>query len=320
MLLSGLGMGLTTYSSQSKLSKVTALKEQLFKLNTLANELKTSSDKLSQFARSYANTRNERWLGLFNYVLLVRQGKVPLPSEYTLDYWDKLSAPNVPLPQIDTNSTGTSIIDRLEQTGIQPIELAKLRNALAKSDALVNLESRAFNAMKGLTQDQFGNWNVQGEPNFELARKILFSDEYFAAKANIMTEIEQAYHSVESRLNNQVKRLKEEYEVVHFANSILIILLVSNIIISFYLLWSLYIKPVATIQRQVVQNVKDKNLNFKLNESVRGELSVFTKSMNFLLENISEQLNFNTIMKDFGMALRGKKRPPSPRRRTVTIP
>ncbi|ALO41185.1 Multi-sensor hybrid histidine kinase [Pseudoalteromonas phenolica] len=309
MLLSGLGMGLTTYSSQSKLSKVTALKEQLFKLNTLANELKTSSDKLSQFARSYANTRNERWLGLFNYVLLVRQGKVPLPSEYTLDYWDKLSAPNVPLPQIDTNSTGTSIIDRLEQTGIQPIELAKLRNALAKSDALVNLESRAFNAMKGLTQDQFGNWNVQGEPNFELARKILFSDEYFAAKANIMTEIEQAYHSVESRLNNQVKRLKEEYEVVHFANSILIILLVSNIIISFYLLWSLYIKPVATIQRQVVQNVKDKNLNFKLNESVRGELSVFTKSMNFLLENISEQLNFNTIMKDFGMALRGKKDP-----------
>ena len=163
--------------------------------------------------------------------------------------------------------------------------------------------------MKGLRQDEFGNWNIKGDPDFALARQILFSDDYFTAKANIMTEIEQAYHSVESRLNNQMHKLKEEYEVVHFANTVLIVLLVSNIIISFYLLWSLYIKPVATIQKQVVQNVKEKNLNFKLNESVRGELSIFTKSMNFLLENISEQLNFNTIMKDFGMALRGKKDP-----------
>ncbi len=309
MLFSGLGMGLTTYTSQSKLSEITLLKEQLFKLNNLANELKTSSDKLSQFARSYANTRNKRWLDLFDYVLLLRQGKVPLPSEYTLDYWDKLSAPNMPLPQIDQSIKGKSIIERLENTGIQPIELARLRNALAQSDALVNLENRAFNAMKGLKQDEFGNWNIIGDPDFVLARQILFSDDYFAAKANIMTEIEQAYHSVESRLNNQMHQLKEDYEVVHFANTVLIILLVSNILISFYLLWSLYIKPVATIQKQVVQNVKEKNLNFKLNESVRGELSVFTKSMNFLLENISEQLHFNTIMKDFGMALRGKKDP-----------
>lgn len=309
MLLSGLGMGLTTYTSQSKLSEITLLKEQLFKLNNLANELKTSSDKLSQFARSYANTRNKRWLDLFDYVLLLRQGKVPLPAEYTLDYWDKLSAPNVPLPQIDKTIKGISIIERLENTGIKPIELARLRNALAKSDALVNLENRAFNAMKGLRQDEFGNWNIKGDPDFALARQILFSDEYFAAKANIMTEIEQAYHSVESRLNNQMHKLKEEYKVVHSTNTVLIVLLVSNIIISFYLLWSLYIKPVATIQKQVVQNVKEKNLNFKLNESVRGELSIFTKSMNFLLENISEQLNFNTIMKDFGMALRGKKDP-----------
>ena len=204
MLLSGLGMGLTTYTSQSKLSEITLLKEQLFKLNNLANELKTSSDKLSQFARSYANTRNKRWLDLFDYVLLLRQGKVPLPSEYTLDYWDKLSAPNMPLPQIDQSIKGKSIIERLENTGIQPIELARLRNALAQSDALVNLENRAFNAMKGLKQDEFGNWNIIGDPDFVLARQILFSDDYFAAKANIKTEIEQAYHSVESRLNNQM--------------------------------------------------------------------------------------------------------------------
>ena len=309
MLLSGLGMGFTTYSAQSKLSEITLLKERQFKLNSLAHELKASSDKLSQFARSYVNTNNERWLDLYNYVLLVRQGKVPLPNEYTLDYWDKLSAPNVPLPPIDKNLKGISIIARLEQAGTEPLELAKLRNALAKSDALVNIEQHAFNAIKGLKQDKYGNWNIQGLPDSDLARQILFSNDYFDEKAKIMTEIEQAYHSVESRLNNKIVQLDSEYARVQLANTILIVLLVSNIIISFYLLWSLYIRPVATIQRQVVQNVKDKNFSFKLNESVSGELSIFTKSMNFLLDNISEQLNFNTIMKDFGMALRGKKDP-----------
>ena len=64
-------------------------------------------------------------------------------------------------------------------------EFAKLREAQARSDALVALEDRAMAAVVGLHPDAQGRFTVPGEPDLELARQLMHGEAYHRAKGRI---------------------------------------------------------------------------------------------------------------------------------------
>ncbi|TMO85015.1 hypothetical protein CWC13_19815, partial [Pseudoalteromonas ruthenica] len=113
----------------------------------LAHELKLSSDNLTNFARAYAVTGDEKWQQLFQFVLLVRDGKVQAQSANTFDYWDNLASPHASLPELERIEDGHNIIERFQQLGAQDFELLQMQNALSTSNGLVGLERQAFNAI-----------------------------------------------------------------------------------------------------------------------------------------------------------------------------
>ncbi|KAF7771532.1 hypothetical protein PCIT_a4134 [Pseudoalteromonas citrea] len=279
---------------------------QLLKLSELSQELKQSSDQLTNFARAYALTGNERWYELFKYVLAVRQGKAELPSELTYSYWDVLASPFTSLPDIKNDFEGPSIIERFEKTGIDDYELSQMKLALSTSDALVTMEQIAFNAIKGISQDKFGNWTEAVEPDLAAAQRILYSDQYFVEKAKIMGAIDDAHWHMSNKLKAQITTNAEALMYAHKIQKLMSVVLIISIAMSFYLLWKMYIKPVSNMQEKVVSHVADDNYDFRLDTQTQGELRKFSRAMNTLLHNISKQLQFNTIMKDFGLALRGK--------------
>ncbi|KZN30492.1 histidine kinase [Pseudoalteromonas luteoviolacea S2607] len=309
MLLVSIGIGLMSYYVKTEVSALSAKQTQLFKLTELAHELKLSSDNLTNFARAYAVTGNDKWQQLFSYTLLVRDGKVIAENANTYDYWDSLAAPHSSLPQYERITDGHNIIERFQQLGAQDFELLQMQNALSTSNSLVSLERRAFNAIEGIHKDEYGNWVKDADPDLVSAQKILFSDNYLVEKSKIMSAIGEAHRAIESRLTTELESHQTSLSNAYFLRNIFNIVLLVNIALSFYLLWRLYINPVASIQKQVVSNVEQGNYNFTLDESVKGDLSDLSKSMNKLLGDLSEQLEFNTIMKDFGLALRGKKNP-----------
>ncbi|MCG7549323.1 response regulator [Pseudoalteromonas sp. Of7M-16] len=309
MLLVSIGIGLMSYYVKSEVSALTDKQTQLFKLTELAHELKLSSDNLTNFARAYAVTGNDKWQQLFSYTLLVRDGKVRADNANTYDYWDSLAAPHSSVPETIRVNDGHNIIERFQQLGAQDFELLQMQNALSTSNALVSLERRAFNAIEGIHKDEYGNWVKDAAPDLVSAQKILFSDNYLVEKSKIMSAIGEAHRAITNRLNAELESHQNSLNNTYLLRNIFNLILLINIALSFYLLWKLYINPVASIQKQVVSNVEKGNYNFVLDESVKGDLSDLSKSMNKLLNDLSEQLEFNTIMKDFGLALRGKKNP-----------
>ncbi|KZN48883.1 response regulator [Pseudoalteromonas luteoviolacea] len=309
MLLVSIGIGLMSYYVKTEVSALSAKQTQLFKLTELAHELKLSSDNLTNFARAYAVTGNDKWQQLFSYTLLVRDGKVLAENANTYDYWDSLAAPHSSLPQFERVTNGHNIIERFQQLGAQDFELLQMQNALSTSNSLTSLERSAFNAIEGIHKDEYGNWVKDATPDLVSAQKILFSDNYLIEKSKIMSAIGEAHRAIASRLTTELESHQTSLNNAYLLRNIFNLVLLINIALSFYLLWRLYINPVASIQKQVVSNVEQGNYNFTLDESVKGDLSDLSKSMNKLLGDLSEQLEFNTIMKDFGLALRGKKNP-----------
>ncbi len=277
--------------------------KQLHLFYRLSHELKQSSDNLTKFARAYSVTGDERWETLFNRVLSVRAGQAPIPEGNEYEYWDVVANAELDLT-ILTLGSSKPLLDRIRDSGISAVEFFELKNALALSDSLVQLEREAFLAIKGYQQVEDGKLVYTGEPDLEKAQSLLYGDEYFAEKERIMKAIASANKSILDRIEGQIAEanlLADKYEAIKRA--ILGILLLS-IAVSFLLLWRLYISPLSQLLSTVVGQVKRKDYAFTITQTAYAELQKFIDSLNVVFHHISEQLSHNTLVKDFNIVLR----------------
>eukprot|EP01032_Pedospumella_encystans_P029919 gene29919-33768_t len=147
----------------------------------LADELRQSSDDLTRLARTYVVTGDARYEQQYNDILDIRNGKKPRPEHYERIYWDFVAG-GVPVPP--ASGKAVPLQDLMKQAGFSEQEFASLQAAQANSDALVRTEVTAMNAVKGLFDDGGGKFTRQGEPDLELARKLMHDQAYHQNKAN----------------------------------------------------------------------------------------------------------------------------------------
>ena len=79
----------------------------------------------------------------------------------------------------------------MAQQGFTSDEFAKLKEAEDNSNALVTTETIAMHAMKGEFEDGRGGYTRTGEPDAELARRIMHDAKYHADKSIIMGPIHE---------------------------------------------------------------------------------------------------------------------------------
>ena len=132
----------------------------------LADELRQSSDDLTRLARTYVVTREAKHEKAYWQILAVRNGEAPRPDGSLI-----------------------SLTKLMEARGFTADEFAKLREAENNSNSLVQTETIAMNAVKGLFEDAAGGFTRRGKPDLELARRIMHDDKYHADKAIIMEPI-----------------------------------------------------------------------------------------------------------------------------------
>ncbi len=179
----------------------------------LADELRQSSDDLTRMVRTYSQTSNKRYADYFQEILDIRNGKAPRPEKYHSIYWDFVASTGVP-PRPSGAPMALKMLMR--KSGFTDSELALLEKAEAESNALVNLEVQAMNAMIGLYRDASGNYTVKGRPDPELARRLLYSEEYHKAKERIMYPLERFFDAVDQRTAEEVEFYKEREETMVF--------------------------------------------------------------------------------------------------------
>ncbi|MEO8767493.1 MAG: ATP-binding protein [Nitrosospira sp.] len=163
----------------------------------IADELRQSSDDLTHMARTYVITGDPKFERMYWQILGIRNGETARPRRYERSYWDLVIGDASFLSENEKIPVALHV--RLKQLGITPAELAKLEEAEAKSNQLVELERVSFNAMKGLFKNSTGEFNIRGTPDAELARLTLHGEEYHKAKASIMKSINEFYELLDQR-------------------------------------------------------------------------------------------------------------------------
>jgi len=147
-----------------------------FQSYRLAHELRHSSDELTRLARTYCVTGDAAYERAYWHILDVRNGKAPRPD-----------------------GRQVALRTLMERQGFTAAELGKLTESEDNSNALVTTETIAMNAIKGRFADGQGGYTKQGQPDPDMARRIMHDEQYHADKEKIMRPIDDFERMLDRR-------------------------------------------------------------------------------------------------------------------------
>jgi signal transduction histidine kinase/ActR/RegA family two-component response regulator len=242
-------IGALVFHSLSIREEINQRERHRFEALALAEELLQSSDDLTRMARTYVTTGDPTYEHYFRVILDIRNGRWPRPQNYSATYWHLVSAGKISV--VNQQGEAVSMQERIRQAGFSDEESALLHKAIENSERLVNLENRAFAAVKGLYDDGKGNFTVQRSPNREYAIGLLFSDRYIAAKASIMEPIQEFRDLFSGRMKTEadlaLARLKRQ-SVIEIG--LIFIAVLATMAIKLYTSHGI-LQPLAELGRQV---------------------------------------------------------------------
>ncbi|MCL2161494.1 MAG: methyl-accepting chemotaxis protein [Betaproteobacteria bacterium] len=291
--LTFIGVAYTFMSMRHAADAMGAASNDRYRSHLLASELRQSSDDLTRLGRTYVVTGDPSYEQQYNRVLDIRNGKAPRPQEYDRIYWDFVAAgQDKPRPDSETVALQTL----MKQANFTDAEFAKLGEAQANSDGLVNLEVKAMNAVKGKFADAQGNYTIDGQPDMELARELVHSKEYHQYKARIMKPIDDFFVLLDHRTNAALLHASDRLSNAQLMFLVAIILLVGEIL--FLILLGRHQQRAqlggsANEIEQVLQEIASGNLTVAVpnapESSALGQIGV----MNLRLRQLIGEVNCN---------------------------
>ncbi len=178
----------------------------------LADELRQSSDDLTRFARAYAVTGDTAYKERFQAVLDIRDGRAKRPLGYEYAYWDlKIVGGLENVEQGETKSIGL----RLREAGFQSDSAYTLHIAQEQSDVLAKIEGDAFRLIDDGHADE--------------ALKLLYSNNYHRAKADIMEGIREFQQSMARRTADKLDEILKKAGQI---NTVIVGLMLSSLLFS----------------------------------------------------------------------------------------
>ncbi|TGL85099.1 PAS domain-containing sensor histidine kinase [Leptospira congkakensis] len=183
--------------------------ENRYKSLQIANELRQSSDQLTNLVRLYVIQRDKKYKTYFQMILDIRNGKRPRPNDYSYAYWDLVIANKLPAPSEEGETI--SIYESMRNANFHESDFILLSESKLKSDQLTKIE---FEAMSIAERDMRKGSN----PNPK-AIALLYDDNYLHAKAEIMKPINDLYNQLNDRTT---KAIEDAKDIVFFLRTILI--------------------------------------------------------------------------------------------------
>jgi methyl-accepting chemotaxis protein len=161
--------------------RLNAAHESKFVSMRLAQELRDSSANLTRTARTFVVTGEEKYEQEYFDIIAVRNGEKARPD-----------------------GRKVALLDLMKQAGFTDEEFALLNEAQKRSNDLVQTETVAMNAAKGLFKDADGKFTLHKEPDLEQARRLMHDESYHKNIAFIGEPIRQFEQSLEARTQKDV--------------------------------------------------------------------------------------------------------------------
>jgi signal transduction histidine kinase len=235
--------------------------ETRFRSHLIADELKTSSEELTRFCRTYVETGDSIWEKRYWELLSIRNGKLPWPNGRTI-----------------------ALQDSMKKLGFTRVELDKLRQAERNSNDLVWTERVAFNAVKGLFADEQGQFTIRKAPDSEMARRIVFDKKYHADKEKIMKPIDECIVLIDSRTQQAVEKEKRLSYTILVAISVLIILICIVAGIAFFVLRNKLVRKHEDLEISYKKIEESENHLRKQNEELDKQVEISKMANELILE------------------------------------
>ena len=255
----------------------------------LADELRQSSDDLTRFARTYVATGEERFRRFFEEILDIRNGTIPRPEGYENVYWDLVVGGILPEPEGDGTVT-MSLESRMLHAGFSIEEFSQLNKAQNRSDELANLEDVAMNAVEGKFDDGTGAFAITGEPDQDLANRLLYGQRYLDFKSAIMEPIRVFVNLVDERTAKELDRLNRDSYALLLGILFVSIALVACIAL---MLWTLQRRLVSRSGQLLSTAVMVADGDLEARSGIHGtdELGLLGRTFDTMVEKLAEAMN-----------------------------
>ena len=267
---------------KKKLSEIEAGKYQAI---SLAYELKRSSDELTRFARIFSVTGEFKFEAYYRDIIAIRDGAKAHPGNLVPSYWDHVAAGTMDL---DESGEIYSISERMETLNLSPEEKDALTQAIEDSNGLIQMETIAMNAVKGLSKDDEGNYTRVGEPDRRLARHLLNGTAYHQAKSKIMTSIDRFTTLLEKRTGNEANLLGRKTKAVLVAVISLTVLTILFAVFAFFLLKRRIITPLYQLKSGATI-LKEGNYSHHIAIKSKDELGDIAVTFNAMADSIRDR-------------------------------
>ncbi|TMX35837.1 methyl-accepting chemotaxis protein [Vibrio sp. Hep-1b-8] len=279
---------ITVFQLNGLLQKVDDMAQVRYQSYQAADELRQSSDDLTRLGRTYVLTADDAYEKMYMDILAIRNGQKPRPENYHTIYWDLvLNYGQKPKP----DGQRISLQQMMENLGFTQSEFKLLKQAQQNSDALVNMEVKAMNAVKGLYPDSSGNYTQKGEPDLAMAAALLHSKEYHQEKAKIMAPIDTFFQELEARTNRQFEMAAQEVQTTVLIGNISLIAVFVIAMIGYVLVNRRVVKPIdqmATLLKQVDTN---SDLTLRVDDKSNNELGIIGNTINKVLESYAKTIS-----------------------------
>ncbi|MGJ3495496.1 methyl-accepting chemotaxis protein [Piscirickettsia salmonis] len=253
-----------------------------------ADELRQSSDDLTRLGRTYVLTADDTYEKMYMDILSIRNGEKPRPQNYHSIYWDLvLNYGQKPKP----DGEKVSLKSRMKKLGFTQSEFKLLQQAQQNSDALVKMEVKAMNAVKGLYPDDSGNYSQRGEPDLSMAAKMLHSKEYHREKAKIMTPINDFFKELEARTSRQFETAAQEVRTIVLIGNISLIIVFIISIIGYIIVNRRVVKPIDQMAGLLQHVDNHSDLTLRVDEKSHNELGIIGSSINKVLDSYAKTIN-----------------------------
>jgi len=181
--------------------------------------------------------------------------------------------------EVNVTKTRDKVVERLKELGAPQEELDLIDEAKRNSDVLVKTEEAAMQAVEA--------------QNFDLARKLMFDDEYDTNKEIIAKPINEFQQKMNTRAEKETERKRSEMYIFLYLTITLIAVIAVAMIASVLLLF-MKLRPLQTVNARLKELAGNEgDLRSRLPVASKDEIGELSISFNKMLD--SYQLFVNNI-------------------------
>ena len=241
----------------------------------LATELMESSRLLTSNVRQYAATGDSQYETVYFNIVDERAGKKPRAMTRTV-------APGQTI----------ALTDLMKQYGVTAEEMALVEKGNSLSNALIELETEAMNAVKGIFKDSQGNYTVKGEPDMERARNLVFGSAYNAETVKIMAPLNEFLLALDKRTDALVEAGKQNVERTSMYLCVALVLTLILCISGTVYGKKGVCQPLGELSA-FANNVMAGHYDSRLNKTSTNEIGTLANALDGMLDELEKQLLFS---------------------------